>query len=411
MLTFGFHFPEYESPYVKGDPGRIRQVLANLLSNAVKFTPEGHINLSLTHGSTMHGNCTWRFTVKDQGIGIDKTTTSDLFAPFVQADASTTRRFGGTGLGLAIASRLVAAMGGEIGVESEPAEGSLFWFEVPLAMAVIEPLANASWRAGQTVGEPLSILVAEDNVVIQTLVEGLLRRMGHTVLSVGHGRAAVEAVQSSHFDLVLMDMQMPVMDGLSATAAIRALDLPAARLPIVALTADADVQRRRRFEYAGIDGFLSKPIDSTKLATVVNQMRPNISPVAALGGDDMPCRKSAFLDGTRLDVIASTLGRRQLNVLLAMLRDDIVSRVDSLSALLASGDIVAARRSAHSMCGAAMHLGAMRLGEAARRFEGDAGQDGMIAEFTRTAEATIVAIDRYRDDTQGLDGKAISPRT
>lgn len=401
-LSFSFHFPENTNPLVKGDPTRLRQVIANLLSNAAKFTPDGRIELRISLANVGELFRRWRFTVEDTGIGIDRDMIGALFAPFVQADASTTRKYGGTGLGLAICRRLVEAMGGEIGVDSEPAKGSLFWFEVPLAdaPASVLPTNQASPEPGNM--SPLNILLAEDNPINQTLIEGLLCRMNHSVTCVSHGRAAVEAVQSDRFDLVLMDMQMPEMDGPEAASAIRSLELPAARVPIIALTADASTRRRRIYEDAGIDGFLSKPIDSAKLAAVLDQIGSQLGKIAV--AEDLPrhaAPSTDLLDMSRLDLIAKTLGRDQLHQLLVMLRDDIEARPGSIRALVASGDIVGARRSAHSMSGAALHLGAAKLAETAQCLERDkACSDTLIDELSRCAEETVGAIDRYRNELQ-----------
>ncbi|WP_337847886.1 PAS domain S-box protein [Sphingomonas sp.] len=397
-LSFRYDFAEDIAPDVRGDPTRLRQVIANLMSNAVKFTPEGWIELRVSFNGTGDQQGRWRIAVRDTGIGIDNEIIGALFSPFVQADASTTRKFGGTGLGLAICRRLIEAMGGEIGVESEPHKGSLFWFEVPLAASSADELIEPGPGNGAAPHQPLKVLLAEDNPINQTLVEGLLQRMGHAVSCVGHGRAAVEAVQSDHFDLVLMDMQMPEMDGPDAAATIRSLDIPAARVPIIALTADASAQRRRLYEQAGIDGFLSKPIDSAKLAAVLDQVgarRGNKEVVV-----DLPCETaptSDLLDLGRLDLIARTLGRDQLDRLLVMLRDDIDARPASIRTLVLSDDIAAAKRSAHSLSGAALHLGAARLAEAAQHLESDETcASALIDEFERSAEETVAAIERYR---------------
>ena len=399
-LSLCFQFPETADPLVRGDPARLRQVIANLMSNAVKFTPEGRIELSVTQVASDKDAAVWRITVKDTGIGIDKEMIGALFAPFVQADASTTRKFGGTGLGLAICRRLVEAMGGEIGVESEPSKGSLFWLEVQLPGAAESLLPKNEPDAEPVNMGSLKILLAEDNPINQTLVEGLLRRMDHIVTCVSHGRAAVEAVRSECFDLVLMDMQMPEMDGPEAAAAIRSLELPTAQVPIIALTADASTRRRRLYEEAGIDGFLAKPIDSAKLAAVLDQIGSRLGKIAV--AEEAPpeaVSSGDILDMSRLDLIAKTLGRDQLHQLLAMLRDDIKERPGSIRALAASGDTVGARRSAHSLSGAALHLGAAKLAETAQRLERDeACADALIDALSRSAEETVAAIDCYRDE-------------
>lgn len=411
-LSFGFHFPDDANPIVTGDPTRLRQVIANLLSNAAKFTPKGQIELRIALAHIEDQFKRWRFTVEDTGIGIDREMIGALFAPFVQADAWTTRKYGGTGLGLAICRRLVEAMGGEIGVESEPTKGSCFWFEVPLPDAPVGTLPKKQADTEPTKMSPLRILLAEDNPINQTLIEGLLVRMHHCVTCVSHGRAAVDAVRSGRFDLVLMDMQMPEMDGPEAATAIRLLESPAGKVPIIALTADASIERRRLYEKAGINGFLFKPIDSTKLASIIGQIRPLNNGLALIDHDHIehPVGSVAnVLDWDRLELIARTLGAKQCDQLMAMLREDISERPANIEMLLASRDITAARRSAHSLSGAALHLGATRLAEAARQLEFDGPcADALLLELSHAATETIAAIDRYRAERE-INSETPSP--
>ena len=246
--------PEYSI----GDENRLRQVLLNLLGNAVKFTARGGVRVTV---DTIEGGET-RWQVSDSGIGIDADKQHLLFKRFSQVDRSITRRFGGSGLGLAICERLVSAMNGEVGVRSEPGVGSCFWFSAPLPeanvaapLAVIKPQGAPVARAG-----PSRILLAEDVELNQLLAVALLEGAGHSVAVVNNGAEAVERVQSERFDLVLMDVQMPVMDGVEATQKIRALGGPYAALPIVALTANVLPDEIARFRAAGMNDHVGKPI-------------------------------------------------------------------------------------------------------------------------------------------------------
>lgn len=251
-----------------GDSGRLRQVLLNLLGNALKFTESGSVTARAS-AAVSNGRDELRFEVTDSGIGIPWEKQSQIFDAFSQVDGSITRRFGGTGLGLTICSRLVEQMGGSISVESQAQRGSTFVFTVrarPLEAAVEEPASSAP----MTPTAPLRILVAEDNPVNQTLVSRILVRAGHTVAVAANGQEAVEMCSSGRFDLILMDVQMPVLDGFEATARVRELDRArGVRTPVIALTANAMKGDRERCLGAGMDGYISKPVSRDELLGTV----------------------------------------------------------------------------------------------------------------------------------------------
>ena len=242
-----------------GDPQRLRQVLLNLLSNAVKFTESGHIEVSVVATSQSSDTVRLEFSVRDTGIGIPADIQESVLEPFTQGDSSTTRRFGGTGLGLAICRRLVELMDGRLELQSEPGRGSTFRFTADFAVAVAASvLPRSSDDPIRTSTHRLRILLAEDNAVNQLIASRLLERMGHDVDVVADGRHAVTAVERADYDLVLMDCQMPHMDGYAATRAIRSLGRGRA-LPIVAMTANAMGDERQRCLDAGMDDYLAKP--------------------------------------------------------------------------------------------------------------------------------------------------------
>lgn len=270
-----------------GDPLRLRQVLTNLLSNALKFTDEGRITLSTDKAEAPDDRVGVRFMVADTGIGISAADQARIFAPFTQVDASSTRRYGGTGLGLTIASDLIRAMGGELKVESEVGVGSAFAFSVELGRCERQKLTTpaAPTQAAETSplkssepGEKLRVLLAEDVPANQMLVRYVLQQRGHSIEIAANGREAIERVAGEGFDVVLMDVQMPDMDGLQATAAIRALP-GRENLPIIALTAHAMTGDRERFLAAGMDAYLAKPLDVRKLVEIVEKFgrRPVIN--------------------------------------------------------------------------------------------------------------------------------------
>jgi signal transduction histidine kinase/CheY-like chemotaxis protein len=260
-----------------GDSARIAQVLANFLGNAVKFTHKGGILVKV--GAVPKGNMTWELdvTVSDSGIGIEKEVQSRLFQKFTQADASMTRRYGGTGLGLAICRELMQLMGGTVGVDSQPGRGSDFWMRLTLKEAHMIPEAASHLRSKDQAlldhpgGRKLHLLVAEDNLINQKVIRAMLESVGHTTDLASDGIEAVAAVQRGDFDAVLMDVQMPNMDGIMATREIRNLGGDFETLPIIALTANAMAGDRERYLNAGMSAYVSKPIDSKLLSLALRQ--------------------------------------------------------------------------------------------------------------------------------------------
>jgi CheY-like chemotaxis protein len=260
---------------VQADPFRVRQVLLNLLSNAVKFTERGSVSLICAAADAIGQRV--RFQVRDTGIGIDD--TSHLFDAFTQADASTTRRFGGTGLGLSICKRLVERMGGQLGVHSTLGVGSCFWAELPLpstdANSVPSPAAVTSTAPRATAHQaarpqpPRLALVADDNAVNRLVATKLLDRLGWNVECVADGRAAVEVARTKRFDVILMDCQMPELDGYEAARIILAEVRPAP--PIVALTATVLTDEAKRCAAIGMIDCLAKPVTLAALDAVLSR--------------------------------------------------------------------------------------------------------------------------------------------
>lgn len=283
-LAVSFDLAEDVPAFVRGDIARIRQVLVNLLANAVKFTEHGSVRVSVSAGAGAEGGADGDlrllFEVEDTGIGIARDLQAHLFQPFRQVDASTTRNYGGTGLGLAISRQLVEAMGGAIGVESEAGEGSRFWFtvaseaiegdEVP-QNASFERTPTGSFAFDASLGRsaPLRMLVAEDNPVNQKLTVYMLDRMGYSADVVGNGLEAVEAVRRQRYDVVLMDVQMPVMDGLEAARVICRETNVTDRPILIAVTANTMAGDRERCLTAGMDSYVGKPISAPELRTAL----------------------------------------------------------------------------------------------------------------------------------------------
>ncbi len=271
--------------WAMGDPVRLRQIVLNLCDNAIKFTTQGTV--SVTAAVTERAGEQWELqvAVRDTGIGISPDKQSAIFEAFSQADTSTTRKYGGTGLGLTICARLAELMGGRIGVESEPGVGSCFQFTIMLGRSRMDPLSASMAPLGASATADtaaLHILLAEDHPINQRLAIALLQRWGHTVVLAQNGLEAVAEYALQEFDLVLMDMQMPELGGLDATRQIRAMEADGKRTPIIAITANAmEADRLACFE-AGMDDFISKPFDATKLRALIGSATSKAGQTAAV---------------------------------------------------------------------------------------------------------------------------------
>lgn len=259
-----------------GDPTRLRQLLLNYGSNAVKFTEKGQVSIHVDVQESSDSRCTLKFRVSDTGIGIGEKKLEGIFDPFSQADSTTTRNYGGSGLGLAICKQLTELMGGTVGVESELGKGSDFWFVLTLGAYAPSELNGKDTAStnGMSVGHSreYKILLAEDNKMNQIVAKKILEKEGFTIDIVETGRQAVRAIELNEYDLVLMDIQMPEMDGYEATSLIREMELAEGdRLPIIALTASAMAEDREMSFSAGADDFITKPIDRAELIHAIQQ--------------------------------------------------------------------------------------------------------------------------------------------
>ncbi|GLS43437.1 ATP-binding protein [Methylobacterium brachythecii] len=344
--------------HVLGDRDRLRQVLLNLLNNAVKFTAEGSVTLAIEGAPSGTGEARLRFSVRDTGIGIPAEKQHLLFERFSQIDGTIRREFGGTGLGLAISKRLVELMGGTIGLTSEAGRGSTFWFEVSLPLAEPAPCPaierlSAPRRGGRR------LLLVEDVPLNQDLAEAVLTRAGHAVDIVASGAEAVAAVQAEKYDLVLMDIQMPGMDGITATRLIRALDHPAAAVPIVAMTANVLPQQVASYRQAGMQDHVGKPFKKQALFATIE--------LWALGGsEDAADVVEPVANRGAFEAIVDTLGRSRADDLLATLAEELDARLGEEGTIpdrdgLADG--------AHAMVTAAAMLGFDDLSDLCRKVE------------------------------------------
>ena len=268
---------------VEGDPVRLRQILINLIGNAIKFTKDGRVTVRIERAGPPErpdGPVPLRFMVDDTGIGVPDDARDRLFDAFVQADSSTTRQYGGTGLGLSITQRLTRLMGGDIDFESITGVGSTFWVTVPLIVAHGSAAALTAQDLGMpdrrrkpdaaAAGQPSRrVLLVEDNDVNRLLFQTLLEREGYEVVMAATGFEALDRLAEEAVQLVLLDIQMPELDGIETAKRIRALDGPAAGLPIVALTANAMSGDRERYIAAGMDDYIAKPIEPARFLETV----------------------------------------------------------------------------------------------------------------------------------------------
>ena len=338
-----------------GDARLLRQVLANLLSNAIKFTERGAITLRARPRAPAGEEVTLEFEVSDTGIGIPAEKQRVIFEEFVQADASTTRRYGGTGLGLAIATRLVDALGGEVGLTSAPGAGSTFHFTARFRRDAAGAGAAVSAPESVVELEPLHVLLVEDSVANQRVATGLLRKAHHTVCVASDGRAAVAAYAAERFDVVLMDLQMPDMDGYAATRAIRSLEQErnAGRTPIVALTARASRGSEAASLSAGFDGYLLKPYRSRDLMEAIAAGLGRAAQASPAG--EASSAEESPATTTRLDwasaVEALDGDRDLLQAVLDGFLGQHPSLMTELREAIATDDRSTARRVAHTIGG------------------------------------------------------------
>jgi len=345
------------------DATRVRQIVLNLLSNAIKFTSNGAVVVKMSGVEDDQGNARLRISISDTGIGIDEIGQKKLFKPFSQVDASISRKYGGTGLGLTICKEIVDALDGEIGMHSRKDEGSTFWFEIP-ALAVEAPPAAA--KTEEVVGDlsekrpSFRVLLVEDNLVNQQVACGFLRHLGQSVVVANDGREALQKVHDENFDLILMDMQMPNMDGIEATRQIRSLGGTSSTVPIVAMTANASDEDRKLCAGAGMTDFRPKPITLEVLRSIINALEAKA-----------PCISAASSVNDRQQEIIDVLGRDVFDDLLDTFFSDAAAILSDIADNMRGGRPESIDRQLHSLKGAASNVGMQTIADMAQRLRQD----------------------------------------
>jgi len=408
--------------YLRGDMGRLRQVLLNLIGNAVKFTETGGVTMRLSRSAGADPSTVpLAFEVVDTGIGMDEAARSRLFQEFAQADASIARRYGGTGLGLSISKRIVERMGGRIEVESAPGRGSTFRVLLELPEGE-EPASEAAAEAPDLA--PLHVLVAEDNAVNQRVARGLLEKRGHRVTVVADGGLAVAAVAAGGVDVVLMDLHMPEMDGITATRAIRALEGPAAATPILAATAGAMAHEVQACLDAGMNEAVAKPIDPGALFRAmarvtgaagsavpaamdeaVFEIDPDDEepdPTALLEAGDAPFEPLVY------DALADQLGAEMADELVAAFEDSATDALAAIGAARQADDVDGIADAAHGLKSAAGSLGLREVWRLARAVEESAGL-GHMQDAAAGCEAMPAAVRTGLAALRGHAGRNAAP--
>lgn len=391
--------PELDTFFLS-DPTRLRQIVLNLVGNAVKFTSEGFVTVSAIRAPGDKGNDRIRISVIDSGIGISKKDISKLFTKFSQADSSITRKFGGTGLGLTICRQLTDLMGGEIGVESELGVGTTFWFEIPLPECVekITALDAAdtplpSHRAEDSLGshtgnshytasssDKKRILLVEDNHINQLLVSTILQKAGYLVDIASDGKAATISLEAADYDAILMDIQMPIMNGVEATHEIRVnASTPAKRnIPIIAMTANAMSDDRERYLKADMDDYISKPMHAAGLLSILTRWTstaPSKLTVNVANDESVPESSegkisagdtSTDMDFAELERLTNLIGAEKVLSLIDIFIDDSREQMARLTTICAHPDHTAIERIAHEIAGTSANFGAKKLAELAQ---------------------------------------------
>jgi CheY-like chemotaxis protein len=394
-----------------GDPMRIGQVLRNLVGNAIKFTNAGKVGVRVHAESIQGSRVTLSFSVADTGIGIAREMHRVIFEPFTQADGSTTRRYGGTGLGLSISTGLVELMDGKIWVESDPGKGSTFYFTITLELPTEHParaLVGPAWdqQGGTASKRSMRILVAEDNSVNQRLAARLLEREGHSVTIAGSGQEAVDLFEQRPFDLILMDVQMPGLDGLQATARIREKERASGgHIPIAAMTAQAAESDRLRCFESGMDAYVTKPVHVPALLKIIESVGAGGNSMnTELAGEPAPVEVQLRQLDESLALSRVGGDVELLKEVIELFLNDYPGTFEKIRNAVAASDVSALEHHAHSLKGSVSTFGANRAFEAAFALEKQ-GRSGDLRGAQEGLFQLEQALEALRPELESLQAK------
>ena len=384
-------------PLVVSDSTRLQQLLVNFLSNALKFTQTGGITLNTNYTPISTSKGKLYIEVVDTGVGISVDTIPMLFKEYTQADISTSRVYGGTGLGLAICKKLISLLGGEIGARSQEESGSTFWFEITVDLPLQKNTTQSqpSSKLEKSILKKLHILVAEDNAVNQEVMIGLLERLGHTVVIAANGQLAVDFIQKNTFDVILMDINMPILDGVEACQAIRQFNK---NIPIIAVTANSLESEKKRCLDAGMNHFMTKPVDKTKLSEMLRPFQHSdaltSSPNTKTEGIPKKMSSEIFVNLTQFNSLMSDLGENRLKKLIMLYKQDAPGLIENLK------NNIEPERSAHTLAGMSENLNFTALSQKSRAIlsmvrenEGSPDYQALIADLPSVYAHTLQSLE------------------
>lgn len=391
-----------------GDPLRLRQILNNLIDNAIKFTEEGKVSVDVMTFQS-DGEEWLSFEIRDTGSGISPAKLKDIFSPFAQADSSVTRKYGGTGLGLAICAQLIKLMDGHYGVKSEPEQGSLFWFKLPLHRleAAEEAPLPLPGQTESAVATGQTILLAEDNEINQSVAAGMLYSLGYQVEIVNNGVEAVSRCMHKPYDLILMDYHMPGMGGLEATRRIRnsRQNGSNSRTPIIALTADVQHHVERQFRHAGANDLLLKPFKLEQLQSKVSHCLLAGQRTNSVTG---PSSELPVIDESVLDEIREMSGEQSHSLIeniVELYLQKSPELIDDIHDGVRQGDADQLFRAAHALKSSSANIGAVRVSEAARQLE-KLGRENLLEHVYPHIDRLMEAYEQVRLTLKGRVGEA-----